>query len=279
MRTVNLRAVGAVVLGMALLTLVKYGVHCAGEPTKVVRESSAGSRADAPDFGVSATFSIVAADPEAGVCGAAVASKYPAVGAVVPYVRGGVGAFCTQHWHNPNWGPRALDLLVQGKLPGEVLTDLMRDDNLAGQRQLAIIDMRGRTAQLNPERASADSRWWGSMSGRYFACQGNTLVGSEVITAMGGAYEKTDGSLADRLMAALVAGDCAGGDHRGRLAAGIVVARTGTDGAWLELRVDKSDDAVMELARKYIELEHETKGTWSRGVSLEQLCPERTEAE
>src|SRR5688500_12242043 len=72
-----------------------------------------------PDYGLSATFSIVAADPDAGVCGAAVASKYPAVGKVVPYVRAGVGAFCTQHWHNPQFGPRALDLLAAGKLPEE----------------------------------------------------------------------------------------------------------------------------------------------------------------
>ena len=72
-----------------------------------------------------ATFSIVAVDPREGTCGAAVASKYPAVGRVVPYVRAGVGAFCTQHWHVPDWGPRALDLLEQGKLPEEVLADLI----------------------------------------------------------------------------------------------------------------------------------------------------------
>src|SRR5688572_23684952 len=81
-----------------------------------------------PDYGVSATFSIVACDPESGVCGAAVASKYPAVGKVVPYVRAGVGAFCTQHWHNPKIGERALDLLADGKLPEEVLGELLKDD-------------------------------------------------------------------------------------------------------------------------------------------------------
>src|SRR6516225_1804883 len=75
-----------------------------------------------PEFGVTATFSIVAVDPDTGVCGAAVASKYPAVGKVVPYVRAGVGAFCTQHWHNPDWGRQALDLLAAGTPPEEVLT-------------------------------------------------------------------------------------------------------------------------------------------------------------
>ena len=87
-----------------------------------------GRPVEVPTDHVTATFSIVAADPETGVCGAAVASKYPAVGKVVPYVRAGVGAFCTQHWHNPSWGEKALDLLEQGKLPEEVLGELIRDD-------------------------------------------------------------------------------------------------------------------------------------------------------
>ena len=72
-----------------------------------------------------ATFSIVAFDPETGVCGAAVASKYPAVGSVVPFARGGVGAFCTQHYHNPAFGPRALELLAADKSPQEVMRDLV----------------------------------------------------------------------------------------------------------------------------------------------------------
>ena len=98
------------------------------------------------------------------------------------------------------------------------------------------------------------------MAGRYYSCQGNTLVGPQVITSMATAYETSAGSLADRLLAALVAGDCGGGDHRGRLAAAIVVAKKGVDGAWLELRVDDSDDAVIELAQKYAALIHDAKG-------------------
>ena len=101
---------------------------------------------------MSGTFSIVAVDPETGVCGAAVASKYPAVGKVVPYVRAGVGAFCTQHWHNPPWGERALDLLAKGDLPEEVLAELLRDDPQKDKRQLAIIDMSGRAANRNPRQ-------------------------------------------------------------------------------------------------------------------------------
>jgi uncharacterized Ntn-hydrolase superfamily protein len=141
---------------------------------------------------------------------------------------------------------------------------------------LAIVDRHGRTAQLNPVDAPERSRWWGAMSGRFYACQGNTLAGGQVITALADAYEKTDGSLADRLMAALVAGDCAGGDHRGRLAAGIVVDKPDFEGDWLNLQVDRSDDAVLELARKYVELEHEAKGAWSQTtMPWQHPCPKR----
>ena len=227
---------------------------------------------------ITATFSIVAVDPKTGVCGAAVASKYPAVGKVVPYVRAGVGAFCTQHWHNPAWGEKALDLLQQGKLPEEVLAELLRDDPRSGKRQLAIIDMQGRAVNRNPGDADPSGVYWGAASGRYYACQGNTLTGREVIAAMARAYEDTRGSLADRLMAALLAADCAGGDHRGRLAAGMRVAKKGVEGYWLELRVDKSDDAVIELARKYAELKHEAKGDWPGGkLPFRHPCPDRAE--
>jgi uncharacterized Ntn-hydrolase superfamily protein len=185
-----------------------------------------------------------------------VASKYPAVGKIVPYVRGGVGAFCTQHWHNPKWGERALDMLGKGHLPEQVLGELLEKDALRDKRQLAIIDMSGRAANRNPAKADPSGVWWGAASGKYYACQGNTLVGREVVFAMARAHEEGKGSLADRLMAALVAGDRAGGDHRGRLAAGIRV--------WLELYVDKSDDAVVELAEKYDALKHEAKGAPSQ---------------
>lgn len=214
-----------------------------------------------PDPGpISRTFSIVAYDPESGACGAAVASKYPAVGRVVPYVRAGVGAFCTQHWHEPKFGPQALELLAAGRSPHEVLARLVADDPRRDERQLAVIDIRGRTALHQPVAANGESLYWGGMTGRFYACQGNTLAGREVIVAMGTAYETTQGSLADRLMAALVAADQAGGDHRGRLAAGIRVAHPEVEGLWLDLHVDRSDDAVSELAENYAELDHPAKG-------------------
>lgn len=237
-----------------------------------------GSPESEPEADVTRTFSIVAVDPESGVCGAAVASKYPAVGKIVPYVRAGVGAFCTQHWHNPEWGERALDMLAKDTLPEQVLAELLGDDAKREKRQLAIIDMSGRVAVHNPVKADPSGIWWGAVSGKYYSCQGNTLVGREVVFAMARAYEETEGSLADRLMAALIAGDCAGGDHRGRLAAGIRVAREGIDGTWLELYVDKSDDAVIDLARKYAALSHEAKGAWRGGMlPFEHPCADRTQ--
>ena len=204
-----------------------------------------------PEYGVTGTFSIVAMDPKTGRSGgAAVASLYPAVGKAVPFARGGVGAFCTQHWVNPKWGPKALDMLENGLLPEEILTKLLKDDPREGKRQLAIIDARGRTAIRHCHDADPSGIWWGGMSGRYYAVQGNTLTGPEVIKAMAQAYETTKGSLADRVMAALIAGDCAGGDHRGRLAAGIRIAKPGVAGYWLELQTDKDADAVVSLLKK-----------------------------
>ena len=241
-----------------------------------VRSTAPAPHPKPPAGGITATFSIVAVDPETGVCGAAVASKYPAVGKVVPYVRAGVGAFCTQHWHNPKWGEQALDLLADGKPPEQVLNEFMRDDPQREQRQLAIIDMQGRVANHNPSQSAKGSLYWAAMSGRFYSCQGNTLAGREVIIAMSQAYEQTKGSLADRLMAALIAGDCAGGDHRGRLAAGIRVAKRGVDGIWLKLDVGKSDDAVVELAKNYAELKHAAKGDWRGGkVPFKHPCPNR----
>jgi len=225
-----------------------------------------------------ATFSICAVDPETGECGAAVASMYPAVGKVVPYVRAGVGAFCTQHYHVPAWGARALDLLAEKKQPQDVLAELLHDDEMPGMRQLGIVNMAGSTAVHNPHDAPERSRYWGAYSGRFYSCQGNTLNGREVIVAMARAFEETEGSLADRLMAALVAGDCAGGDHRGRLAAGIRVCRPKVEGYALELYVDKSDDAVIELAKKYAKLENDAKGDWPGGkLPFEHPCADRPE--
>jgi uncharacterized Ntn-hydrolase superfamily protein len=221
-----------------------------------------------------ATFSIAAVDPLTGECGAAVASKYPAVGKVVAHARPGVGAFCTQHNGVQAWGEKALDALEAKKLPEEVLSGLLKDDKNPGGRQLGIIDMKGQSAQRMPVTAPKNSHYWGGMSGKFYVCQGNTLTGREVIVAMSKAYEETKGSLTDRLMAALLAGDCAGGDHRGRLAAGIRVCKKDVEGYWFELHVDKSDDAVVELHKKYAATDHPAIGEWGK-QKWEHPCPNR----
>jgi len=260
-----------------LASLIACLDHAVAPAQEMRLVGAAGSK---PAPRVIATFSIVAADPETGVCGAAVASKYPAVGKVVPSVRAGVGAFCTQHYHRPEWRQQALDLLEQGNSPADVIAQLLKSDSRPDERQLGLVDMKGRAVNCNPTGAEESSRYWGGMTGRYFACQGNTLAGREVVVAMGRAYEETKGSLADRLMAALIAGDCAGGDHRGRLAAGIRVAKTGVEGTWLELDVDESDNAVIELARKYAELKHDAKGDWPGGkLPFVPPCTERPAVE
>ena len=266
-----------IVLFFLLMPLVHAGTdEGAGRTGNERPGGQAQSSSVTPAAGISRTFSIVAVDPETGICGAAVASKYPKVGRVVPAARAGVGAFCTQYWHNPDWREEALDRLEAGSSPTEVVADLLDADDRVGRRQIGLIDIRGRTAQHNPINADLSGYYWGAFSGRYYACQGNTLTGRTVITSMAEAYERTDGSLTDRLMAALVAGDCAGGDHRGRLAAGIVVAKPGEDGYWLELYVHESDDAVIDLLKKYTDLTHPAKGEWSVGrAPFEHPCPNR----
>jgi uncharacterized Ntn-hydrolase superfamily protein len=231
--------------------------------------------ADPPEK--TATFSICAVDPETGLCGAAVASKYPAVGRVVPYVRAGVGAFCTQHHHVPEWGEPVLNLLAEGKRPEDVLAELLKRDKQPEQRQLGLIDMKGQTAIHNPTAAGEGSRYWGAMTGRFYCVQGNTLAGREVITEMARGYEETKGSFTDRLLAALLAGDNAGGDHRGHLAAGVRVAKTGSEGYWFELYVDDSTDAVIELMGKYAERKHEARGMWDVSAAIEEVTKKREE--
>ncbi|HYT87261.1 MAG TPA: DUF1028 domain-containing protein [Gemmataceae bacterium] len=222
------------------------------------------------------TFSIAAVEPETGTCGVAVASRASNACRSVGHARAGVGAVCTQYYSVPKWGAIALDLLAQGKLPEEVSGELLRKDKGPGGRQLAIIDIEGRSCVRHPIKASKSGEYWGAMTGKHYTCQGNTLTGREVILGMAKAYEETKGSMADRLMAALVAGDCAGGDHRGRLAAGIRVCKKGVEGYWLDLHIDNNKDAVVALLKAYVELKHDAKGDWPGGQPpFKHPCPDR----
>jgi hypothetical protein len=158
-----------------------------------------------------ATYSIVACDAKTRECGVAVQTNNLAVGASVPYAQAGVGAIASQFETNPNYGPRGLALLAQGKSPSDVLVQLLKEDgNFEGQgpeaRQVGIVSIDGRTAVHSGEQVKR-SVWTGSRSGPGYSIQGNGLAGPQVVDAMEQAFLKTSGSLADRLAAALVAGD------------------------------------------------------------------------
>jgi uncharacterized Ntn-hydrolase superfamily protein len=199
------------------------------------------------------TFSIVAADPTVPEWGVAVASKFPAVGAVVPWARAGAGAVATQSYANTSFGPRGLDLMNEGLSAGEALDRMLAEDQGRAQRQVGLVDASGSPASFTGGECMA---WAGGRTGTGYACQGNILAGGEVVEEMAAAFERTDGDLIDRVVAALVAGDGAGGDRRGRQSAAIVVVREGggyggyTD-RYVDLRVDDHPDAVTELVRVF----------------------------
>ncbi len=197
------------------------------------------------------TFSIVAYDPETGDLGVAVQSKFLAVGAVVPYARANVGAVATQSYANLLYGPQGLALLEQGLAPEEVIQRLTEADPDARLRQVGIVDARGRAAAFTGEGCFP---WAGHRVGPNVAVQGNILVGPETVDAMYETFLSARGDLADRLVAALAAGQEAGGDRRGQQSAALLVVREGgsyggyTD-RYIDLRVDDHPQPIAELAR------------------------------
>ena len=199
------------------------------------------------------TFSIVAADPEAGDWGVAVASRFPCVGAVVPWARAGVGAVATQSWANTAFGPDGLALMHEGVPAEEALRRLVEADEGREDRQVGLVDAAGRAATFTGSKCMD---WAGGATGRGFAAQGNILVGEEVVGAMSRTFAEADGDLCDRLLAALLAGDAAGGDRRGRQSAALLVVREGggyegRNDRYIDLRVDDHPDAPAELARLF----------------------------
>ncbi len=197
------------------------------------------------------TFSIVAADPVAGECGVAVASKFLSAGAVVPWARGGVGAIATQSYANTSYGPTGLDLLANGVSPQAVIDRLTAADPDSAKRQVGIVDMNGGAATFTGRECFP---WFGGLSGSHVAVQGNILVSEATITAMLRAFETTAGTLAGRLLAALKAGDRAGGDRRGKQSAALLVVKPaggygGLNDRYLDLRVDDHPRPVDELER------------------------------
>lgn len=204
-----------------------------------------------PPEAIANTFSICAYDPDKQEWGVAVASKYLAVGAVVPWAKAGVGAVATQSYVNVSLGPKGLDLMAQGKSASETLKQLMADDSGRAVRQVGVVDAKGEVATFTGDKCIA---WAGGKTGKYYTCQGNLLAGEKVVEAMAKAFEEAKGPLAWKLMAAMEAGDQAGGDKRGKQSAAILVVRdkggpSGFNDRYLDFRVDDHKDPMPELAR------------------------------
>jgi uncharacterized Ntn-hydrolase superfamily protein len=193
------------------------------------------------------TWSIVARDAS-GAFGVAVASRFFAVGALCPHAQSEVGALSTQALVNPTYGPRGLALLARGLPAADVVATLTGADDGRDHRQLHVIDAAGRIAA---HTGAACIDWCGHIAGDGCSVAGNMLVGPGVLDASAAAFAATRASpLAERLLAALVAGDAAGGDKRGRQSAALLVV-TGEDYPFLDLRVDDHEQPFAELARLY----------------------------
>ena len=194
------------------------------------------------------TYSIVARDPQTGEVGAAVQSHWFAVGPIVPWVRAGVGAVCTQSVAEPAYGPRALDLLEGGAAAPDALQRLLDADEVARYRQVAVVDARGDVAVHTGAGCIAFA---GHERGEGFSAQANMMASPEVWPAMARAFDTAVGPLSRRLLAALHAAEAQGGDARGRQSAAIVVA-PGEGEAWrrrVDLRVDDHPEPLAELDR------------------------------
>jgi uncharacterized Ntn-hydrolase superfamily protein len=200
-----------------------------------------------------ATYSIVACDLEAREWGVAVQSRFLASGSVVPWAEAEVGAIATQAWANPRYGPEGLALL-RDRLPAQEVVDrLVAADEGRAERQLGVVDSRGRSATFTGAVCVESA---GGRTGDGYAAQGNILVSGATVDALAATFEATPGPLAERLLAALAAGQAAGGDKRGQQSAAlIVVARdrgyAGLSDVLVDLRVDDHERPVAELQRLY----------------------------
>jgi uncharacterized Ntn-hydrolase superfamily protein len=199
------------------------------------------------------TFSIVAHDGRTGDLGVAVASRFPCVGAVVPWAKAGVGAVATQAWANTSFGPGGLGRMGSGSSAEEALNAVLGSDDGREDRQAGMVDARGGVATFTGSKCMT---WAGGVEGDGFVAQGNILVGPEVVDELARAFAAADGDLCDRLLAALLAGDAAGGDRRGRQSAALLVVREGggyegRNDRYVDLRVDDHPDAPAELSRLF----------------------------
>jgi uncharacterized Ntn-hydrolase superfamily protein len=203
------------------------------------------------------TFSIVAYDPQENAWGVAVASKFLSVGAVVPWAHAGHGAVATQSFANTTYGPKGLDLMASGLSAEQALEQLIHEDEGRDHRQVGLVDAQGHAAAYT---GSGSYAWAGHIVGSNFTCQGNILVSEATVQAMAETFLRATGELSDRLVAALSAGEAAGGDSRGRQSAAVLVVKpgggySGFNDRYLDLRVDDDPAPVQRLAA-LVEMHH-----------------------
>lgn len=225
------------------------------------------------------TFSIVARCADSGDLGIAVASKFLAVGAVVPFAEADVGALATQSYANTSYGPRALAALRAG-IPVDLIHEAFAaTDGEHAMRQYGLVDAAGRSVSFTGD---ACHPWAGGVAGPGFAAQGNLLAGPQVVEALASTFEATRGDLAERLLAALRAGDGAGGDRRGRQGAALLVVRAGGgyggfNDRYIDLRVDDDSAPVerlvglLDLHRLFFERPRESDLLLLEGSTLERV--------
>lgn len=211
------------------------------------------------------TWSIIARDPATGQFGIAVATKFFAVGARVPHIAANIGGIATQALVNPYYGIDGLTLLRQGRSPREIVATLIAGDKGRASRQLHIMDAAGRIAA---HTGSECVDWCGHVEGSGFSIAGNMLAGGRVLDDTAKAYTENENlPFAQRLIAAMRAGEAAGGDKRGRQSAALLIH---ADEEWsaLDLRVDDHADPLAELER----LEAVSRERW---VHFRQFLPTR----
>jgi len=198
-----------------------------------------------------------------------VQSKFPNVGGLVPWARAGVGAVATQSLSNTDYGEKGLELIARGATAPEAMRIIMRSDTRPSQRQVGMVDARGNAASWTGDSTfdwaggrtggRSDGRTGGKgqlIEGRYYAAQANIMVSDATVRNMAETFERTRGTLADRLLAALVAGQAGGGDKRGMQSAALLVVRAGAGylGAtdrYIDIRVYDAPDPIKELQRLY----------------------------
>ena len=216
---------------------------------------------------VIATFSIVARDSATGELGVAVASRFFAVGSVVPWAKAEVGAVATQSFANTTFGWRGLELLEKGATPEEALKILLRSDTDSKHRQIGIVSAEGKSATYTGTECLS---WAGGRSGLNYAIQGNILAGESVVTSMEETFLKTPGTLAERMYAALLEGDKHGGDSRGKQSAALLVVKDkagygGYSDRAIDIRVDDHAEPFVELGRllNYAQMNYSWNEAWT----------------